>query len=605
MNANRAAIISLPWAEYRAPSVAIGALASFARRYGHKVDALQLHLPFAALFGIDRYDKILDDVADESSKGHVGEALCAALLYKDEKHKLLEYIGRSIDYPQKNLRSLERSLTQIYKTHDWSHYRLIGFSTTLGQLFASLLFASWIKKDHPNIRIVLGGDPVRGALGASILKTNPHIDWCVDGEGELAFTALLNGLKQKTGTFETEVPGLIYRDGDRICHNEKKQIPDLSNLPDPDFDDYYNTLNELDSLANKELYAFLPIETSRGCLFRCAFCGDRSVWQGYRMRKPEAVAKLVKRLTKKNRVDRIIFTALMMSPDYLKTLSRLLSKHRRDYKIVTQLRADTPKEVLIELKKAGACEAQIGIEALDSKLLKKMNKGTTTIQNLAALKYCAEIGLDAGQSNLMINFPTETGADLDRTISTIDFAIQYSTPNVAWFILKIGSLVAEQPQKYGVTSINHNTYFYEYLPTRIAHEIKLQYLSFKSRNMTKQHHEFLNKMKKWKKSYEEAKKAGRYFLSYTDCKDFLRIEDFREGSSSVTLEGWIRDLYLYCDKIRKLDEIQRQFSEIDSKELKRTLQELYKLKVMFKEGNDWLSLAIHASPENRRHMPFL
>jgi hypothetical protein len=41
------------------------------------------------------------------------------------------------------------------------------------------------------------------------------------------------------------------------------------------------------------------------------------------------------------------------------------------------------------------------------------------------------------------------------------------------------------------------------------------------------------------------------------------------------------------------------------KELRKVLRQLFKLKLMYTEDDDWLSLAIRASPENRRHMPFL
>ena len=45
------------------------------------------------------------------------------------------------------------------------------------------------------------------------------------------------------------------------------------------------------------------------------------------------------------------------------------------------------------MRSAGMTEVQVGIESLSSKLLKKMSKGTTAIQNLEIMKNCEALGL--------------------------------------------------------------------------------------------------------------------------------------------------------------------------------------------------------------------
>jgi len=69
----------------------------------------------------------------------------------------------------------------------------------------------------------------------------------------------------------------------------------------------------------------------------------------------------------------------------------------------------------------------------------------------------------------------------------------------------------------------------------------------------------------------------------------------REAMIYISLEGYARELYLFCDSIRSFDEIKKHFPKWDEKEIKKVLNKLVKLKVMFREDDDYLSLAIRAN----------
>jgi radical SAM superfamily enzyme YgiQ (UPF0313 family) len=58
----------------------------------------------------------------------------------------------------------------------------------------------------------------------------------------------------------------------------------------------------------------------------------------------------------------------------------------------------------MRLWEAGCSTVTLGIEGLSTRYLKRLGKGTSTIQNLQALKTCFELEI-ANQSNLLTGFP--------------------------------------------------------------------------------------------------------------------------------------------------------------------------------------------------------
>jgi len=616
----RTCLISLPWDYYQSPSVAIGTLAGYIRHKGFQVDAFHLHLETAVLFGPEIYDILAYKYPV------IGETLCASLLLPEDRDRLLEYAGKTFADAEECAHLLSASLKRVYESYDWSQYHLVGFTIHFAQLFSSLLFASWIKRDHPHIRTVLGGGFITIKHGISVLRQFPQMDWCIHGEGEEALVSLLTGLDKKEDGFEKNVPGLIYRSDESIKANEKSQLKDLDGLPDPDYDHYFHLKTSHPLVKDCSLPAYIPVEVGRGCCYCCAFCNFRTDIK-YRIRPSSEVSSSIKRLTAKHNTDSIALMALMLPPDSLDKLFDSIASHGRDYRIFCESLSNLTKPQLIKMKKAGVTEIQIGLEAFDTRLLRKMNKYSRFIDNLQIMKHLEELGIRS-YSFLILGFPTETQSDIDRSFKAIDYACAYEPPReIGPFSLREGSLVDQSPEKYGLYATKdvglfsdvlfipeeRRMEFQSFVPVGVK-EIHFWFKDYKSRRKSRDYRDFLQRIEKWKKSYEKALLAGRPLLSYLDCKRFLTIEDFRDsgpqngtrihGRFSLKLEGWKRELYLFCDSIRKQEEIEGRFPGRDIQEIKRTLNQFVRLKVMYSEGNSYLSLATSAGPRNRRNMTF-
>ncbi|TET08706.1 MAG: hypothetical protein E3J86_10165, partial [Candidatus Thorarchaeota archaeon] len=63
--------------------------------------------------------------------------------------------------------------------------------------------------------VILGG-PHAAGLGRKILQSQDSVDYVIQGDGELPFVHVLQGVHDK------DIPGLIYRDSHGIQQNESK-----------------------------------------------------------------------------------------------------------------------------------------------------------------------------------------------------------------------------------------------------------------------------------------------------------------------------------------------------------------------------------------------
>ena len=125
---------------------------------------------------------------------------------------------------------------------------------------------------------------------------DPDIDFVVIGEGELTLQELARVCEAKQSV--NAVRGIAYRtDGGELTVNPRRELMDLDELPDAARD-----LTE--KYRRRKLYyraSWRPTDcviTSRGCPYKCTFCGIWKVNQGhYRVRKPEAVADEIESIT--------------------------------------------------------------------------------------------------------------------------------------------------------------------------------------------------------------------------------------------------------------------------------------------------------------------
>ncbi len=212
----------------------------------------------------------------------------------------------------------------------------------------------------------------------------------------------------------------------------------------------------------------LPVEISRGCWWGahrgdhrpggCAFCNLNLQWPGYRAKAVEQTVNEVAHLTRSHQLLSVAFMDNALPTDRSEAISDGLARLSMDLDLFGEIRGTTSRETLRKLADAGLREVQIGIEALSTRLLQKLNKGTTAIRNLEIMKWGEELGIKSN-SNLIAQFPGSDGADVAETLRVIGSARNFRPLRYVRFWLGTGSPVWWTPGSYGIRAVfNHPRY---------------------------------------------------------------------------------------------------------------------------------------------------
>ena len=222
--------------------------------------------------------------------------------------------------------------------------------------------------------------------------------YLVNGEGELPLSRLVRHLKDHQSHNEIPpIPGVVTRNAARDSASVSFcQMETLTSLPHPDYDDYFRVLKTF--APEKTFFPTVPAEISRGCWWRvpsgagkhsgCAFCNLNLQWDGYRSKGVSQVVSEVDHLTTRYKTLSVAFMDNLLPVKESEEIFARLGKLNKDFRFFAEMRGSTPRHVLEAMQVAGMHEVQIGIEALSTRLLKKLNKGTSTIQNLEIMKHC-------------------------------------------------------------------------------------------------------------------------------------------------------------------------------------------------------------------------
>jgi radical SAM superfamily enzyme YgiQ (UPF0313 family) len=142
-----------------------------------------------------------------------------------------------------------------------------------------------IKELDPVIQ-VFGGGAHPSSLPVETMKES-MLDAIVVGEGDVKIVELLSGCSY------ADIDGICWRDGDKvILNNPRPLIENLDVLAMPAWDLY--PIEVYAGKITKIISKYPPITTvefSRGCVFKCDFCGSKNTMGlGYRKKSPERCA---------------------------------------------------------------------------------------------------------------------------------------------------------------------------------------------------------------------------------------------------------------------------------------------------------------------------
>jgi ribosomal peptide maturation radical SAM protein 1 len=460
----RIALVNMPFASAARPSLALGLLQSLADRRGDHCCSKYFNTLFARMLGSDAYRKMADYfpvplLAGEwvFSQAFYGRHISSWDRYESDilSHPLLKLPPESRALIQSASGLAEDFLQLCVESCDWSQYQIVGFTSTFEQTMASMCLARLVKRLHPTVTIVMGGANFESGMARPYLDLFPFVDYICHGEADVSFLELCEALENGEQSNPDPPPpprGFIAKGHDQIAPAPKVQ--DLDSLPYPNFDDFFRTVRNsgIDP-------AIIPMEAARGCWWgeksHCTFCGLNGETMRFRQKSPDRVVAETAHLSARYQPRLLSFSDNILSRDYMKTVlpqwaaDSEVSQTRKFFEVKANMRRD---EVVL-LKQAGIVQIQPGIESLVDSTLRIMGKGVTGAQNIALLRWCMEIGIEA-HWNLLYGFP---GEDPDSFALTTDLVqkLSHLSPPQGCFPIRVDRFSPnyERWQQHGFQSV--------------------------------------------------------------------------------------------------------------------------------------------------------
>jgi ribosomal peptide maturation radical SAM protein 1 len=592
----RLGLVSMPWSIFNRPSIQLATLAAYLEQ-DKTLETTVFHpyLAAAAAIGTENYHYL-------AKNSWAGEALYSPMLFPEQAGQAEKLFYEScrkdehlkhLDFTHYNS-LLEQTLEEWLATVDFSSFALIGFSICFNQLISSLTAAARIKQQYPKIPIVIGGSGCVGPIGESLLHTFSQIDYVISGEGEQPLQQLCHSLNKPEGSKTNAlVPQILTRETKGHIKSSCAGIADLNSLPVPDYGAYFQEMRS--TFPGQPFVPVLPLEFSRGCWWnKCTFCNLNLQWQGYRWKTAETMLKEVRQQTDRFQCLDFCFTDNALPPKETDLFFASLAQEDRDYDFFAEVRVITDPDRPHLYRQGGLSSIQVGIESLSGSLLKKMHKGTTAIENIAAMRQSAEAGIVL-DGNLITEFPGSTVQEVQETLKNLDYVLPYSPLANASFFLGHGSPVANNPKEYGILAVTQHAKNRKLFPGKILKNLDMLIKDYRGDRIVQRRmwQAVTEKIAQWRK-FHNNRNPLQPPLAYRDGGTFLLIrqEQLHGPVLQHRLQGASREIYLFCRRIRTMEEICLEFPNIQQATLLGFLQNLNEKKLVFYEGNEFLALAI-------------
>ncbi len=584
------ALIAMPWPLFNRPSVQLGVLKGYLQKKWPALQVQNFHpyLKVAEALGYKLY-QILSDTQ------WLAEGISATLLFPEKKSSIEKFTlkkakerGIDIDF-EKILIIIKKVLKDYLSEIPWQKFCAVGFSVCLNQLMTSLWAAAWLKRYYPRLPIIFGGSGCVDEMGKGILRSFPSVDYVINGEGERPLYKLIKFLLNQ-GPFPKM--GIFYRMNGKVLGDGCDQLSE-KDLPSPIYEDY---LREVRSLSPaKRFFPVIPLEASRGCWWlKCRFCNLNLQWKGYRKKPLSQILTEIRAHARAGLLDFAFMDNCLPIKDAL-SLFEHLAQDEIDYRFFAELRAIYKRRDYVIMQRGGLTWVQIGIEALSTSLLRRINKGTTAMDNVAAMRHCEEQDLIL-EANLIMHFPGSTEEEVSETIKVLDYVFPFRPLSTVSFWLGYGSPVFKNPKRFGIRAIYPHPFYRYFIPENILNTFVPLAWSYRGDRSYQQKiwRPVAEKVKRWQKAYFRLKKEKGALLSYRDGKNFLLIRQVLPDGQVLhhRLPEISRDIYLFLTDPKDLKDISQRFSKISSERIRTFLMDLVSKRLIFQEGDRFLALAI-------------
>ncbi|HXG71923.1 MAG TPA: radical SAM protein [Gemmatimonadaceae bacterium] len=268
-----------------------------------------------------------------------------------------------------------------------------------------------LRRAAPSAKVIAGG----AAFGVApeALFRDLGVDYAVAGDGERASVALVNALSQ--GVAVGSLPGVVRDRGGTVVFTPPGEDADLDSLPRP-------ALHRWIDLARYQRHgATIPIQTKRGCVYKCVYCTYRNVegW-GYRTRDPARVADEIAELKREAGVTHFDFvdSTFNSPPGHAIGVCEAIIGRKLNVHLDTTnfTPAAAPAELLAAMKRAGFRSLGITAESASDAVLERLEKGFSAAKVREVASRVEKTGIRTLWI-FLVGGPGETAETMEETLA--------------------------------------------------------------------------------------------------------------------------------------------------------------------------------------------
>ncbi|MGI2336916.1 MAG: B12-binding domain-containing radical SAM protein [Dehalogenimonas sp.] len=283
--------------------------------------------------------------------------------------------------------------------------QIIGFSVITGpNLEGAIQQSKEFRELLPKAQIVWGN--VHTSVLPHQTLEESYIDYVVIGAGEDTLIGLINFLETGTPKLE-DIKGLGFkRNGELIITEPRPFIQNLEDYPDPAW-----------HLVPVKKYSVIGINTSRGCVHRCAFCYNKSYNKGYiGFLSAERIITQIEFLRKNYDAKYIRFDEdnFTFNRKRLREFCNLLIDRKIKIEWNCDSRADLSEEDVALMAKAGCVAIGLGLESGSQRGLDFMQKDITVTEMESCFWSLVKHKIRTS-AYIIYGYPTETVEDFEAT----------------------------------------------------------------------------------------------------------------------------------------------------------------------------------------------
>jgi hypothetical protein len=283
---------------------------------------------------------------------------------------------------------------------------ILGFTLYLWNVERSLHIAREVKKELPDVLIVVGGPEV--SREAIHILSDPVIDIAVHGEGEMTFVEIvkmfLQGSPQLSG-----ISGVSYRqDGEIIVTASRRELRDMNDMPSP------YLLGYLDPRQSAQMMIF----TMRGCMQGCTYCS----WSGRGRLRPFALDRIRQELMLAKESDGVIRVGIWDSAFNVSPLFDAVCEMIREINSDKSLRFTcfllgdrVNEETARVLRQANFAHVEVGLQSSNPAVLSHIGRGVDLAKFVAGVRILEQEGIRV-KVDTILGLPGDSLATFEDTM---------------------------------------------------------------------------------------------------------------------------------------------------------------------------------------------